>query len=132
MKSMNSRGVITKSILWAARVWGTLIFAFVTFFLVTSFFGEWGEGLRNPRELLVFLAFPISTVVGVGIALRWEGLGGLITTAGMLIAFIVRPDLIRLLFFSVGVTGPGILYLVYWALTRIGPPELESGQPGHA
>jgi len=115
-----SRELITSSILWAARIWGSLILAFVLFFLIASVFGEWGEGFRDPRELLVFLAFPLSTVVGLGIAWRREGLGGLITTIGMLVAFILRPDLIRQLFFSVGVLGPGVLYLAYWALARVG------------
>ena len=112
-----SRELMASSVLWAARIWGSLILAFVLFFLVASFFGEWGEGLRDPRELLVFLAFPVSTIVGLAVAWRREGLGGLITTIGMIIAFALRPDLIRQLFFSVGVLGPGILYLAYWALT---------------
>ena len=123
------RGVVASSVLWTARVWGSLILAFVLFFLIASLFGEWGEGLRNPRELLVFLTFPVSTVVGLAIAWRREGLGGLITVGGMIIAFIVRPDLIRNLFFSVGVVGPGILYLAYWALTRIGGTHSSPGRP---
>jgi len=114
---------MTTSLLWAARVWGTLILAFVLFFLVASMFGEWGEGLRDPRELLIFLAFPCSTVVGLSVALWREGPGGLITTAGMLIAFTVRPDLVAQPFFSIGVLGPGILYLLYWALARPGPAD---------
>ena len=120
MNSMNSRTAISKTFLWAARVWGTLILAFVSFFLVASLFGEWGQGLRDFRELLVFLTFPCSTVIGLGVALRREGLGGLITTSGMLVAFAVRPDLVAQPFFSVGVLGPGVLYLVYWALTKSG------------
>jgi len=132
MVRVDSRGIVAISILWAARIWGTLILAFVLFFLIASLFGEWGDGLRDPRELLVFLTFPCSTVIGLSIALWREGLGGLITTAGMVVAFIVRPDLIGQLFFSIGVLGPGILYLIYSMLLAAARNGPHPGRPAHS
>jgi hypothetical protein len=58
MGSTDSTGILTQFIRLAARIWGTLILVFVSFLLVASAFGEWGEGLPDLRELLIFLMFP--------------------------------------------------------------------------
>ncbi|MCJ7773898.1 MAG: hypothetical protein MUP22_12295, partial [Desulfobacterales bacterium] len=52
------------------------------------------------------------------IALKWEGLGGLITTVGIIGFFILRFDLISDPFFICGIAPPGVLYLVYWYLSK--------------
>ena len=50
-------------ILWIARVWGTLILAFVLVFMVSGIFGtDAGEGLRDAREVMTFILFPGCTV----------------------------------------------------------------------
>lgn len=104
---------------WIARIWGTLILAFVLFFLIADLIGgaENGGGL-NKDEVLSFIFFPMSTLLGLAIALKWEGLGGLIATLGIAGLFIVRFDLISDFVFIGGVAPPGILYLIYWFSTK--------------
>ena len=88
------RGAI--AIRWVARVWGTSILAFVLFFLIADIFGEQtDEGLRGFREIITFLLFPVSTIAGLGIALRWEGVGGAISTLSIMGVFMLRPDLVN-------------------------------------
>ncbi len=103
---------------WIARIWGTSILAFVLFLLFAHIFGteEGGNGFNN--NSISFIFFPISSIIGLSIALKWEGLGGLITTVGIIGFFILRFDLISDPFFICGITPPGILYLVYWYLTK--------------
>jgi hypothetical protein len=111
--------IIVKIILWIARIWGTLILAFVLFFLIADLFGGEtpGGGLKK-NEIMSFIFFPGCTVVGLTIALKWEGLGGLIATIGIIGLFITRIDLITNPIFVMGIAPPGILYIIYWSLTR--------------
>ena len=109
---------------WIARIWGTLILAFVLVFMIPGFFGaDAGEGLRDTREVVTFILFPVCTVVGLGLAYRWAGLGGLVATAGTIGLFVLRPDLIASPWFTVAIAPPGILYLAFWALTRKLAPD---------
>ena len=110
----------TKSItLWAARISGSLILLFVLFFLFAQIFGkdESGEGFRNTQEIITFVLFPISTVIGLSIAYKWEGLGGVISTLGILALFVIRPELLKAFFIAFPIV-PGILYIVYWVMSR--------------
>ena len=54
----------------------------------------------------------------MNLGLKWEGLGGLITTIGIIGLFIMRFDLISNPYLMAGITPPAILYLVYWFLTN--------------
>jgi len=117
---MKNQTRIITMIRWIARIWGTLILAFVLFFVVALIVGgdEFGDGLFNTREVITFIFFPVSTVIGLSIALKREGLGGLITTLGMIGLLIMRFDLLSNLYFIVGIAPPGILYMVYWYVTK--------------
>ena len=116
---MANKKKIANTIRWIARIWGTLILAFVLFFLIADIIGgsESGGGLKKD-EILSFIFFPISTLLGLAIALKWEGLGGLIATLGIAGLFMVRFDLISDFVFIAGIAPPGILYLVYWFLSK--------------
>ncbi len=112
-------------LLWIARIWGTLILAFVLFFLFAGIFGneESGEGLETASDIITFSCFPISTVIGLSVAWKWESWGGLITIGGMVGLFILRPDLIFNLFYA-AVLVSGLLFLIYRYLSR---GQLEKG-----
>ena len=106
-------------VLWTARAWGTAILGMVLLFLIPGIFGaEAGEGFRDAREVLSFVLFPVCTVVGLSLAYKWAGLGGLVATVGMVGLFGLRPDLIGSPWFTAAIAPPGILYLVYWAMRR--------------
>ena len=104
---------------WTARILGSLILAFILFFLLASIFGEDEpeNGFQNTKEVIAFLFFPISTAIGLSLALKGEGLGGIITLTGMIGLLVVRPDLIKALPVMIPVI-PGILYTIYWSMTK--------------
>jgi hypothetical protein len=75
-------------------------------------------GFDSIGEMLsFFLCFPVGTMIGLAIAWKWEGLGGLITAGGIICLFLMRPDLITSPYL-VGAGVTGLLFLVYWVLTR--------------
>jgi len=118
-----------------ARIWGSLILLFLLFFvgahIIGALFGPEGAsdgGFNSVGEMLTFIfCFPVGTMIGLAIAWKWEGLGGLITAGGIICLFIMRSDLITVPYFIVmGITG--LLFLVYWVLTR--GRQLETMETG--
>jgi len=103
-----------------ARIWGSLILAFVIFFVLGYLFGDEGLHLENlsNQEIITFICFPLSSVIGLSIAFKNEKIGGLITILGILGLIIIRSDLSSNLYTMIGILPPGILYLVYWFLTK--------------
>ena len=117
---MNNKDRIVLSIKWLARISGTLILVFVLFFLLMDIFGtegSEGEGVISTKDMFTFICFPISTIIGLAIAWKWEGLGGLTSTVGFVCLSFIRPDLSsNLLFLSLAI--PGLLYLLFWFMTK--------------
>jgi len=114
---------------WIARIWGTSILAFVLVFLFADIFGtEEGEGggIRDVKEAISAVS-GIIAIIGLGIALKWEGLGGLLTIVGLTGLFIVRFDLLSNPYIIGGIAPPGILYLVYWYLSKGQTETVEKG-----
>ena len=127
LNNMKNQTRIATIVRWIARIWGTLILTFVLFFVLALIFGdeESGEGLVNTSEVFTFIFFPVSSIIGLTIALKWEGLGGLITTIGIIGLFIIRIDLISNPYFIGGIAPPGILYIVYWFLAKSQAETIE-------
>ena len=100
---MTDLNKIVTTIRWIARISGSLILAFILFFLLAHIFGEdeSGNGFQNNKEVISFLFFPISTLIGLSLALKWEGLGGIITIVGMIGLFVVRPDLLNGIYMAI-------------------------------
>ena len=116
---MTDQNKITTIIRWVARILGSLILAFVLFFLLAYIFGEdeSGNGFRNTKEVISFLFFPVSTFIGLSLAFKWEGLGGIITIVGIIGLFVVRPDLLNSIYMTIPII-PGVLYTIYWLMTK--------------
>lgn len=112
--------IAAKIILWIARIWGALILAFLLFFVIAHIFGDEDKvgGFLNTKETVTFIFFPICTVIGLCIALKHEGLGGLISTLGLIGLFVLRFDLLSSPIFVGAIAPPGILYLIYWFISK--------------
>lgn len=110
---------LTNIILWTARILGSIIIAFVIFFLAAHIFGnnESGEGFRDSKEIITFLLFPIGSTIGLAIAWKWEGLGGIITIISMIGLFYLRPDLLNSFYIVIPII-PGLLFIAYWLITK--------------
>jgi hypothetical protein len=132
---MKSKKRIATIIRLIARIWSSLFLLFLLFMVgahvIDALFGPEGTGdggFRSTGEMLTFyLCFPVGTMIGLAIAWKWEGLGGLITVGGFIGLFIMRPNLISNPY-MVGMGICGLLFLVYWVLTR--GPQLETEETG--
>jgi len=110
---------IHKILLWIARIWGGIVILFVGSLLGAHILqlDETSKPLSDPIEILVFLCFPILTLLGLLIAYKLEGLGGLISIFALTILGYLRFDLLDDWPFILGIYTPGIIYAVYWILT---------------
>lgn len=118
---MKNQKQIATIIRWIARIWGSLLFVFVLIMvggeLIKHLSGEPQFFIDSISDIIGLLFFPIFCI-GVGIALKWDGLGGLIIIGAIIITQIadgrLTLDLLTGLF-----AISGLLFLIYWYLSRI-------------
>ncbi len=120
---------IRKYLRWIARLWSVVIIG-ITLLMLTGYAWNWvTTGKADPYavegyppiENLIPITLGLS-VLGLGIAWRWEGLGGamtvifhLATLATHFWALSPRPYPYPV---TIMVATPGILFLVSWLLSR--------------
>ncbi len=116
---MNSQQQISTILLRLAQIWGGLSLAFLLFFVGAHFFGNELESgdFSSIEEVITFIFFPIFTMLGLVMAYWKKGLGGAITTIGILGLFILRSDLTDNFYMWV-LNIPGILYLLSWWMKK--------------
>ena len=120
---MKNKKQIARIVLIIARIWGSLSLAFLVFMvgahLIGALFGseESGSGFQSTAEVFSFIFFPVSIMIGLALAWKWEGLGGIITTIGIICFHILRPDLIFDPMID-ALAFPGLLFILYWILVR--------------
>ncbi len=120
---MKPKNRLITIIRWTARIWGSVSLIILLFtvgaHLLDTITGE-GESIghfRSVSEMISFAFFPVSVIIGLGLALKWEGMGGLITILGIIGFHTIRPDLFPDIMID-GLAIPGLLYLIYWLLSR--------------
>ncbi|WP_455170072.1 DUF7670 domain-containing protein [Aegicerativicinus sediminis] len=117
---MKTTKIILNIIIWAARIWGGLVIAFVGSIIIGHLFSPVNEfgTLSDLNELVVFICFPIATLLGLLLAYKWEFVGGAISTIAMIILAFISFDIPSEIQFILGIYTPGILYLFYSAIKK--------------
>ncbi len=135
MKSTNHTGDrATKRIRWTARIWSAIIIAYAMLFLIGSIGSLVTTGEADPHAeddypfienippIFMFLA-----IVGLGIAWRWEKIGGIINLGFCLATLpillihwpiIQDPRFAAPYILLVIVAFPGLLFLACWRRSR--------------
>lgn len=126
----------TKWIRWIARIWGALLVAVALLILIGYAWSWMTTGVADPHAVEDYPPienlpplFALLSVLGLGIAWRWEGLGGAITVLFslatlpvLLVHWPIARDFPRYLVAPYGtwtiITIPGILFLVCWWRTK--------------
>ena len=118
--------MINNLILWTARITGGAVLAFVLYMVAGNLIGGDIEssGFQSTKEVLMFICFPITTCIGLFMAFRWEGLGGLIATLSLVGLGILDSDVFlgSSPFFTI-FSVPGLLFLMYWVVERFSPTQ---------
>lgn len=119
---MKTKKQFASIVRWIARIWATLSLAFLLFMVGAHIIGalsgaEDSNGFNSTSEMLSFLFFPVSTMIGLIVAWKWDGLGGVITIIGIISFHVIRPDLIFNLMID-GLAAPGLLFIIYWLISR--------------
>ena len=111
---MNTMDRITRTLVWIARITGTLLLAFLLFMLIGHLTGDAngpnGMTFASNTDLLGFLLFPIGSIIGLGLAYKWKILGGTIAIASMAALYVLRPDLLQSYFVALAL--PAALYVL--------------------
>jgi len=134
-KGDDSRNRVTKWIRWVARIWGIPIIVYALLMFIGYAWNWVTTGVADPHAVEGYPPiealppiFMFLSVLGLGIAWRWERLGGTITIvfelAVLLLLLIHRPithDFPRSAvpyLLSMIITTPGMLFLVCWWRSR--------------
>ena len=139
-KGHNRRHRVTKWVRWIARIWSLPIIAYALLFLVGYMWNWITIGVADPHAVedvpLIEALPPILmflSVLGLGIAWRWERLGGAVTLVFELAVLVLLPFSIPIArdfprsaapyLMSLIVIIPGVLFLVCWWRSREGSPD---------
>ena len=105
-----------KIIRWIARIWTALMVAFMLFMFIAHIVDDGIGPLFDLsfRDALMMVSM-IGSVIGLGLAWKWERLGGWMTVSGMLafylFDYIFSGDFPRGPVFLI-IAFPGILFLI--------------------
>jgi hypothetical protein len=135
----NSRRI--KVIRWIARIWGSLILAIVLFITLGYSYNLITEGEADPyaEEDIPPIEYSgpvlmLVSTIGLAIAWKFEGVGGLITVGAqvlfIILQFIQEPISLEAIFIvplilSLFVMLPGLLFVMYWKETKKKGPDKE-------
>ena len=134
-KENGSRDRITKWIRWIARIWSVPIIVFALLFLVGSAWNLATTGVADPHAVEGYPwtealppIFLLLSILGLGIAWRWEQLGGTIAVVCLLavVALLLIQTPITRDFpltaipylLSLIIAIPGVLFLVCWRRSK--------------
>jgi hypothetical protein len=109
---------LNQIVLWTARITGGLLLAFLIFMVGAHVIDpeSANEEMISFKDGITFFFFPACTIIGLTVAFKKEGLGGLISTIGFVGMNIIRPDLLMTSITFLAI--PGLLYILYWYLTK--------------
>jgi len=125
---------VTKWIRWVARIWGGLIVLYVLLVLIGYGWNWVTTGVADPHAVeavplveYVGLVIMVVGALSLGIAWRWEKLGGTIAVASQLVFIALHliegpvssdPHFVVPCLISVVVAIPGVLFLLCWWRSR--------------
>ena len=91
---------------------------FIAFFIL-MFIPDFGSESGNPLTANAILQLSVTGIglIGLGLAWKWELIGGIIASAAFVVLAIINPSVLKGL---IVVIWPltGILFIVLWALCR--------------
>jgi hypothetical protein len=123
-----------QTIRWVARIWGALIVVYALLMLIGYGWNWVTNGVADPHVVedvplvtYVGLALMVLGAFALGIAWRWEMLGGAIAVVSQLVFLTLSliegpisldPNFVVPCLMSITIAIPGVLFLVCWWRSR--------------
>jgi hypothetical protein len=104
-----------KIILWTARIWSILSISFMLIMIAGHIFGSEPQVFNGTSELLAMIFFPVGVLIGLILAWKWEGIGGIMSVVCISGLYIIRPELI-FTWISL-LAAPGLLFFAHWLMS---------------
>ena len=101
-----------KVIRWTARILSVLILAFYAL----SFLGEGLPSNLPAHDVDIFILWGI-VMLGLIIAWKWEGIGGLVIILVSVVQNVIDPVFLSMWAFWIA-PFTGVLFLIYWVKSR--------------
>lgn len=121
MKDSKNKNRTVTIIRWIARIWSIASIAFLLVMVIGHLFGSEQSNPPTFGEMVGLFFFPFGVFIGLIIAWKWEGLGGMIAI-GSIIGFhmtmLILGRSLDINPFIDGVAAPGFLFLICWFLSR--------------
>ncbi len=106
-----------KELRWVLRGFsGIIILFFLLMFVGETFFGENPETSMTTSEIIQLSIAGIG-LIGLGLAWKWELIGGITATATFVVLAIINPSVLEAPLLLIW-PFTGILFIVLWAVSR--------------
>ena len=141
VKDADPRTRKIKWVKWTARIWGTLIVAYVLLIVIGLAYNliTLGEADPHAEENIPLIEysgpiFVFISTIGLALALKWEGIGGSIAVVSQLffLLFLIIQEPVSLEFSFIGpliismfIIIPGLFYIGYRRRMVIGTPSVK-------
>jgi hypothetical protein len=121
MNELKNKNRIVIVIRWVARILGGVGVALMMLFVIAHLFSPEGYGSPAFGEAVGLFFFPFGVCLGLIIAWKWEGLGGLVAVGSIIgfhLTMLAVGGSLDINAFIDGFAVPGLLFLIAWFLSR--------------
>ena len=112
---MKGKEQIATTIRWIAKASASVSIAFLLYMTAGLFFGSAGLKIEGFKDILTLAFFPTGFLVGLALALKWAGTGGLVTVGSFVALIILKPGQVFEPWI-IALASPAILFLICWLL----------------
>jgi len=106
-----------KKLRWAIRGLSGLLIAFsLLMFIGETFFDE-STGGPLSRNAILQLSIAAVGLIGLGVAWKWELIGGIIALVAFIVLAIINPRVLEMPLMFVWPAN-GMLFIIFWAFNR--------------
>jgi hypothetical protein len=121
MNDLKSKNRTVTIIRWIARILSIMSVAFLLIMVVPQLLNPQQSKTLTFGEIVGLFFFPLGVCVGLIIAWKWEGQGGVIAVGSVIcfhVTMLITGGSLDINPFIEGLAVPGVLFLICWFLSR--------------
>ena len=123
MKNVSSSSKSVNILRWTARIFGTFIVLFISSIFIGAIIEKGSITVSNPAHYILLALWGISSI-GILIAWKWEGIGGILGVIGILLSdllnlfWIQTPKMVGFLIGSLMWLLPSMVFILCWLKSK--------------